>query len=431
MSELRLAIVAPFPPNPQGEAHYTGEYVHALVRQFPEVEVLVIAHELPNAPQRERLAPNLEVCRPIRPDRRWARHTGCWRVWREIRDFRPDIVHYCGGLLPYFGGIFGEPLVLLTRAVRRLGCRQLISSHNTWMAKDLDGLARQKGLRGPAAKAMRHYYRGLIRSLSAALDSFNIVIAGEDSEIARQFVAENALPASNIALEPHACTYRPQSRGAQQTAKEKLGIAGRRLVLAAGFVRPDKGYDVLLKAAPAVLTKFPDSQCWIAGEPSADHAYLRSLEQLQAAAPPDRVRLDLRFLSDAELAQYMDAADIVVIPYLRSVGASGPIHHALGRGRAIVASDVGHNRSLSGMVSLVPPGDIAALADALGALLENPQRMRELEQRAGDYASKHTWDHLAKGYRAFYHEVLSGRQHPLTVIGNSENMQPAVAMRRG
>ena len=81
-----------------------------------------------------------------------------------------------------------------------------------------------------------------------------------------------------------------------------------------------------------------------------------------------------RYLSDAELAAALRRADVVVLPY-RRIDNSGVLAAALAFGAPLVMSDVGGFGELhrsDGVGELVPPGDAAALADALGRLLADP-----------------------------------------------------------
>src|SRR5207244_3503255 len=67
--------------------------------------------------------------------------------------------------------------------------------------------------------------------------------------------------------------------------------------------------------------------------------------------------------------------------------------------RPVVASDRLSVRSLaddSGALTLVPPDDAGALAQALGDLLERPERRAELGRRGRDHVCRHhSWRRLA------------------------------------
>jgi glycosyltransferase involved in cell wall biosynthesis len=313
---------------------------------------------------------------------------------------------------------------------RSLGIRLVATFHSTWLPEDICALAREKGFSGPIARGIQGYYRFLVHMFCRTLDCVSICTAGEISASAEEFNKAYAVPNRKVVLEPHPCEYCPTSREAQEAAKRELGIAERRLLLALGFVRPDKGFHVLLESASVLLKQFPDLVVCVAGNPGRDldKEYAQHLVDLRnKTGASDRVILDMRYLSAEEFSRYLDAAEIVVVPYLRSVGPSGPIHFALGRGKPVVATDIGHNRSLRNGCLLVPPGDAAALAEVLFRLLSNPLGAQELGTRAAAHAAAHTWDHLAASYLRYYERLLTLRwdveEAELRVLGPELKMK--------
>jgi len=140
---------------------------------------------------------------------------------------------------------------------------------------------------------------------------------------------------------------------------------GHPLVLAVGRLHPQKGYDTLLAALPAL----GDCAVAVAGD-----GPLRG--ELAAAAP------QVRWLGAREdVADLLAAADVVVLPSwweARSLTAQ----EALRAGRPLVASAVGGTPELvrDGAV-LVRPGDPVALGRAVRALLDDPVAARALGAR--------------------------------------------------
>jgi len=130
----------------------------------------------------------------------------------------------------------------------------------------------------------------------------------------------------------------------------------------------------------------------VAGEFYEDEAPLRA----QAAAAGDSVRLLSRYVPDDEVEALFRAADVVVLPY-RSATQSGVTHVAYALGVPVITTDVGGLAETvkpdeTGLV--VPPGDPAALADAIARYFERgfAPRLREGVQRVRE---AHSWDALA------------------------------------
>ncbi|HEY1117068.1 MAG TPA: glycosyltransferase, partial [Acidimicrobiales bacterium] len=127
-------------------------------------------------------------------------------------------------------------------------------------------------------------------------------------------------------------------------------------VLAVGRLVPEKGFDVLIRAAAKAAVRVV-----IVGDGGQEPA-LRALA--------DELGADVTFagpVAPDELAPHYRAARLVAVPSHRE-GFGLVAAEALASGRAVVASSVG---GLAQVVAdgvtghLVPAGDVAALADAL------------------------------------------------------------------
>jgi glycosyltransferase involved in cell wall biosynthesis len=411
---MRLAVVAPFPPNPQGEANYTGQFLPALAAVAPDVEIAVFAHQQQGVPEVEAISHKFHVHRVLCTKGFWDRQAGCWRLLRAVRAFQPDVLQLQGGLLPDYGGRFGEPLIFLIWWLRRTGMRLAGTIHSTWRLQDVYGLARSAGLPPFLAGGVCRYYRLLLRKFYRQFHSVNLVVSGHAPPIIEQYITEYGLDRSQIALEPHPCHFRETTESDREAAKLGLGLQGRRVVVAAGFMRPDKGYHLLLECADAILEQHKDAVLVVAGsDRGRAPQYLDRLRRLHGSRRHQaRIILRLEFLPETDLEQLWLAADIVVIPYLRSIGASGPIHHSFSRGRTVVASEDGQNLGLKDHCALFPVGDAAALGDTISSLLADEARRHRLEQRAAAYAKAHSWEALARSYVAHYRRLLREGQGP-------------------
>jgi glycosyltransferase involved in cell wall biosynthesis len=173
---------------------------------------------------------------------------------------------------------------------------------------------------------------------------------------------------------------------------------GGPIVLCFGLMRPYKGLDVLLEAW-ARAERPPGAELWLVGRPRMDVTALR-------AGAPASVRWVPRFVSDHELAAVFGAADLAVLPY-RQIDQSGVLYTALAFGTPLLASAVGGFPEVAahGAAELVAPGDVDALAAALGALLADPVRraaLGEAARRVGAPDGPYGWDAIARRTLALY-----------------------------
>lgn len=156
-----------------------------------------------------------------------------------------------------------------------------------------------------------------------------------------------------------------------------LDTVGGPLVVCVGRLCRQKGQDVLLAAWPAVTAAVPGARLVLVGD-GPDAARLR------AAAGPS-----VRFTGAvADPAPWYRAADLVVLPSRWEGMALAPLE-AMACGRPVVLGDVaGARESLPpghAAPCLVPPGDPAALAAALGRLLARPALRQTLGREAREH----------------------------------------------
>jgi glycosyltransferase involved in cell wall biosynthesis len=179
----------------------------------------------------------------------------------------------------------------------------------------------------------------------------------------------------------------------RKAARDSLGIRDDdEVVLFFGFIRPYKGLDVLVRAMQPLLAKRPRALLLVVGECWEDaDAYRRAAESLGA-----RCRLVMEYVPNEDVERYFKASDVVALPY-QSGSGSGIAQIALGMGIPVVATQIGafDEVIVDGETGLlVPPGDAAALADALATALEPATRTRMSSAIANDRA-RFSWDALA------------------------------------
>jgi glycosyltransferase involved in cell wall biosynthesis len=147
-------------------------------------------------------------------------------------------------------------------------------------------------------------------------------------------------------------------------AKRRLQLTGKRVLLFFGFVREYKGLDVLLEAVQQ-LDPAEGHHLLVVGEFYDDRArYRAALDNLTQRG---QLTLVDRYVPNEEIGLYFAAADLVAVPYL-SATQSGVIQIAYGFGKPVVATAVGGIPEVvaEGRTGfLVPPGDAAAIADAV------------------------------------------------------------------
>jgi glycosyltransferase involved in cell wall biosynthesis len=180
-------------------------------------------------------------------------------------------------------------------------------------------------------------------------------------------------------------------------ASEAAAAAHERRVLVAGRVDNTKGVGVLIEAVSRL-----DAELVVCGD-GRQEAALRTLAERLGVA--ERVRF-AGWLAPEQLAREIAATAIVAMPSLwpEPFGLVGL--EAMAAARPVVASATGGildwlEDGVTGIA--VPPGDTPALAAALGALLDDPGRRREMGEAGRELvARRYTKRHHVEGLRAAY-----------------------------
>ena len=342
---MRLAIVGPLHPLRGGIALHGAEMAIAARAAGHEVRVLSYARLYPSVvfPGRTQLDPDPEPP-ALRSLERAALLDSCgpltWpRSAEWLASWRPDVV-----LLQRWHPFFSPALATVARVLRRRGVRVVWMVHNA-LPHEGHPLAWR-----PLAK------------LGYAPTDVCLTHAGSELRALEKLGVR-----ARLRHVPHpAPAAMTVSRVSTQDARRSLGLADDEvLFLFTGYVREYKGVDVLLDALARLGPTGPPWRAIVAGEWYVD----RTAADRAIAAPPlaGRVRIDDRYLPVADVARYLAAATVVVLPY-RSGTQSGVVPLAYAHGRAVVTTRVGGleeavREGETGL--LVPPADPAALAAAL------------------------------------------------------------------
>ena len=127
-----------------------------------------------------------------------------------------------------------------------------------------------------------------------------------------------------------------------------------------------------------------------------------------AGLPPDAIRTP-GYLPQADLVQVVAGASALVVPSWYE-GFGLPALEALACGTPVVASDLPALREVLGdQADLVPPGDPAALADALARTLDDPGDERGRAARR-TRAAGFTWENCAQATLSAYRLALESRR---------------------
>jgi beta-1,4-mannosyltransferase len=196
-------------------------------------------------------------------------------------------------------------------------------------------------------------------------------------------------------------------------ARAELGVApDSPTFVFVGSIRAYKGLDNLLSAFERVRSRWPGQprpRLLIAGRPSSDvdAAQLKSwVQELEGAS------MEPRHVDETRLATYLNAADVVVLPY-ENILNSGVLMAALTFRRTVVVPQMGCLPFMvtNDVASCFEPGSIDSLAAAMArsiSLARTPDQPR----RVGQVAARYSPELIGSLFAATVESVLRGKPVP-------------------
>jgi glycosyltransferase involved in cell wall biosynthesis len=183
-------------------------------------------------------------------------------------------------------------------------------------------------------------------------------------------------------------------------AREDLGIPEEEIViLYFGHIRPYKGVDRLMEDFRSL--KDLKARLVVIGEAESDHL----AEHIKTLASGDpRIDLQLRFLPDPELIEYLSACNVAALPYV-DILTSGSAILAAGCGRTILAPAIGCLNEFPKQI-LYNPADSSGLRSALQKVGRFSQEDLDSKGEAAKvFVTQNGWAKTGKMLRQLYQQV--------------------------
>jgi len=207
------------------------------------------------------------------------------------------------------------------------------------------------------------------------------------STFTRNKLAEFGVPAAHIEIvHPGAPEARPLPPECLDGLRHRFVLDGHGpVILAVGRLVPRKGHQILVRAMPRVLERYPNAVLVIAGQGPSIYAIT---QEAWRHGIRNQVRL-LEGLSDEEISGLYQVCDVFALPTSEAPSS----HHGQVEGFGLVFIEAGaHGKPVvagrsGGVVDavrdgetglLVEPNDPDALAGAILSLLDHPDHAREL-----------------------------------------------------
>lgn len=297
-----------------------------------------------------------------------------FQLIRIVRELRPDVLHLHG----YASWTFGRLAGILTRTPVVLQ-EHMVHGSSPWYQRLSDRVLSPLPARAVAiSEAVRRFMETVRHVRRGTL-----------------VVLPNGVPLDQFAVPDPAVV---------DAARRHFGLNGKTLVIGTvGRLDPVKGQDVLIRALPAVMARFPDLKVLIIGDGPLEPELRRLSTELGIGS---RV-LFLGYRQD--LPKLLALMDVFVVPS-RSEGFCIAAVEAMAAGRAIVSTDCEALAQLfreGESAVLCRAGDPADLAAKLIALLGDESLRRRLAARARQESSRFDIRETAQAYARLYRDTVS------------------------
>jgi glycosyltransferase involved in cell wall biosynthesis len=376
---VKLAIIGNYTPRKCGIATFTADLFENLHAHFPHIQAEI--HALDDA-----LDP-LDYPHSARPLER-SDPEAYAKAARRINESGTQAVW----LQHEFGIFGGEDGEMVCDFVNRIAPPLIVTFHTV--------------LSQPSPRQ-----RAIMRHLIARSSQIMVMSAHSRDLLAREYGA----PHDIISVIEHGAPDRPFGR--QEQFRQVLGHDARTLMMTFGLLGPGKGIENVIEALPAIVQRHPSLLYRIVGatHPNlvAEHgeSYRESLmARVRELGLADYVEWDNRFLETDELLDQIEACDLYVTPYPGlQQSTSGTLSYAVALGKAVISTPYVHARELlgDGVGVLVEPDSPQAIGEAVCTLLDDPDALRAIQQRAYDRGRKTIWPEFARRTADLVHRAAA------------------------
>ncbi len=358
-------------PSQTGIGYYTEHLLRHLIEVAPECEFHLISNR------------RVQTSQPLNggvsiPDRL---RFPVRNVWMQVmapkilRDLRPDVAHFTNSISPLIGSV---PTVL---TVHDMSLVSLPGFHP--------------------------FRRRLFRPLQAAAlrraDAVITVSEASKNDILRlSGIPERRLHVIHEAASP---AFRPiDDRRLLQTVKKRYDLP-ERFILFVGTLEPRKNLKRLIEAF-SILKK---------GKGIAHRLVLVGMlgwgyREVKAAIGASGLRSDIQvtgYVPFSDLPALYNLAEIFVFPSIHE-GFGLPLLEAMSCGVPAVASNHESLLEVAGEAVLrADPGDVDALAEAIGRLVESEPERRRLSALGLRHAARYSWESTARLTLEVYSKIAT------------------------
>jgi L-malate glycosyltransferase len=251
------------------------------------------------------------------------------------------------------------------------------------------------------------WYQGKRRVWLRRLQNFSAVVLANAGAIRESLVAEDGFAPEKVRMIYNGIDVEKFATASRDRNWLMPGSEQEKWIVLVGNMHSDvKGHPCLIEAAVAIAREFSQVRFLLVGDGTQRANFERQVTERGLQA-------NFSFLGRREdVPQILACCDIAVLPS-KAEGLPNAVLEYLAAGLPTVASRVGGNCEIvqDGVTGLlVPPGNSAALAEALLRLLHDPNAAVSMGARAREFVSAHfSFQRMIEKTDQLYSELLRSR----------------------
>ena len=304
---------------------------------------------------------------------RYARNVAVRRCWRygyfapfqilaAVLRERVDVLHLEYDVYLYGGVVAAVLLPFVLRFVRALRGTEIVTTLHGVVSQRVvtREMLRENGFVLPYSRIGRLGFYTIYRLFDWASDRIVVL----EVKLAEILESEYGVPRRKIYVCPIPLMH-DGPRPARREARVRCGVGDGKLALFFGYASYYKGIDVLLDALPLARRRFPDLDLHVV---AGRHPRLRGNARYESFY--DGLIAKVRatgavmheFMPEDELSDFLAAADVVVLPYTATYGASAALNAVFAARKPVLVSTFASFDGALECQSFVPEADDCARA---------------------------------------------------------------------
>jgi len=234
-----------------------------------------------------------------------------------------------------------------------------------------------------------YFYYSFLNKIITKYSDVLVVLSNETKRILK----EQGVPDRKIKVIEHGVLLKPKiysSLRAKQELSQKLNLnPSDYMIVILGYIHRNKGHDKIIEAMKRLD---PNVKLLIIGEPRIkDHeSYMDSLKNMISGNNLKERVFFCGFIKDDKLSTYLNAADLVVLPY-REIRQSGIFNYAMAYHLPTIASDLPFFKEIKSKYNCIHIST-GNLSDDIDNLLKDKDYREYLKERAREYVEKNNYE---------------------------------------